>query len=1168
MRPRYLHAVLAGATALAIAAAAPAQAAGGPEQPDLTIPDAGAGRAHLPKNIAELADGIGQTAAAKAAAKAQAAAGARSRPTTAEEAKAAVKAKVQALAKAKAAPQPRATAGQQTRRSNVSPSLAGARGQISAFVELEAKAGVDLAKGGASAASVRANDAKVRTLAEQVVPRVARSGDRTTDEPQRISVTTAVVPGIVIRGDAAEIRALAGRSDVKSVYQITPKRLAAKNTDALTKATSAWTSAGLTGKGVRIGVIDTGLDYTHADFGGPGTPAAYTKAYGAKGTGSVPAGTYDATKYLGGYDFAGYDYEAGVPGMVPVPDNNPIDPRGEASFTVGHGTHTAGSAVGFGVTAAGKTFRGDYRTLTNVAGMKIGPGSAPQAGIYALKVFGDQGMSTDLAINALEWAADPNHDGNYADHLDIVSLSLGSDFAPADDPECLFVDKLAAIGTLSVISSGNGGDATDVGGSPGSARSALTVANTDSGAETHDGIKVTAPAAKVGTYPATNSTGYEGADVTAPVAYLGDGFTGCKAYTAAQAAQVKNKLVYLAYPSDEEYPACFDDDTWDDDRFVFAKNAGALGIVGGADAMDLDNLFSDLLPATTLLTSTEKALLPTIKAGTMTAQVGPSLLVSTSTVNSTRRDTLDYMSSRGVHGSLGIIKPDVAAPGVEIYSALSGGATDGQFLTGTSMAAPHVAGIAALVHQAHPKWTAQQVKAAVMNTAIHDVYSYDSWNGVRGGKVGPLRAGAGRVNALGAVQNTTLAYATGDPKLVSVTFGVVPVADKTVTQTKQVTVQNLGTKAATYTTSFARSTSMGSASITVSPASITVPAGGKATVNVTLKAVPSGLKRAIDPTSDQTWTDYVASISGRLVLTSGSAKLRVPVQAAPRLVSSMKAANATFKRGSATTSVSLTGRGVNSGGWSSLIAPFELKATSGKLSSTAHVGVPGSVLRSGDIRAVGFTSTEPQTKGGKGSTVAIAIAMEGEWTSMPTGVFPAARLDLDNDGKWEVEASVGQIYGPESDTFVATYATRAFKANGVQYSVGDTISVLPYNGLDADIDSTLQDNNVLVLPIPLAPLGISPSKGSIKVQAVTYSRYSEFSSWIFDKSPVFTANPYAPNYYSRGVKQLWYQDTPSTPLTVVRSSTTAVPGTGKLLVLHSHNQGTTNRWQIVPVTQK
>src|SRR5699024_3109872 len=142
-------------------------------------------------------------------------------------------------------------------------------------------------------------------------------------------------------------------------------------------------SFGHTGEGIRMGIIDTGVDYTHAAFGGPGTEEAYEEAYGEDGTGEVPEHLLDGAKYLGGWDFAGPNYDASgtTPGTTPIPqpDPNPID----APFTrahSGHGTHVAGTAAGYGVTAEGETFRGDYSTVGDISDWEVGPGSAPEAG--------------------------------------------------------------------------------------------------------------------------------------------------------------------------------------------------------------------------------------------------------------------------------------------------------------------------------------------------------------------------------------------------------------------------------------------------------------------------------------------------------------------------------------------------------------------------------------------------------------------------------------------------------------------------------------------------------------------------------------------------------------------------------------------------------------------
>ncbi len=103
---------------------------------------------------------------------------------------------------------------------------------------------------------------------------------------------------------------------------------------------------------------------------------------------------------VGGHDFVGDTYDANPTDPtyqpVPQPDPNPLD-------CAGHGSHVSGTVAGYGVNANGSTFTGEYSTLTSDAlhAMKVGPGMAPQASLYALKVLGCAG-STDVVIPALD----------------------------------------------------------------------------------------------------------------------------------------------------------------------------------------------------------------------------------------------------------------------------------------------------------------------------------------------------------------------------------------------------------------------------------------------------------------------------------------------------------------------------------------------------------------------------------------------------------------------------------------------------------------------------------------------------------------------------------------------------------------------------------------------
>jgi subtilisin family serine protease len=186
-------------------------------------------------------------------------------------------------------------------------------------------------------------------------------------------------------------------------------------------------AGGVTGRGVRIGIIDTGIDYMHGDFGGSGLLADYQQAAtdtsGWTTSPSSGPGQFPTAKVSGGWDFAGDAYNGGG---VPVPDPNPMD-------CYGHGTHVAGTAAGFGVTAAGATYTGPYNATDPYSTPpRIGPGVAPEATLYALRVFGCGGVSA-LVPEAIDWAIDPNADGHFSDHLDVINMSLGSDFGHAEE---------------------------------------------------------------------------------------------------------------------------------------------------------------------------------------------------------------------------------------------------------------------------------------------------------------------------------------------------------------------------------------------------------------------------------------------------------------------------------------------------------------------------------------------------------------------------------------------------------------------------------------------------------------------------------------------------------------------------------------------------------------
>ena len=207
---------------------------------------------------------------------------------------------------------------------------------------------------------------------------------------------------------------------------------------------SAVQTAGFDGSGVRVAVLDSGIDYTHAAFGGSGDPADYA----ADDPTIIEPGTFPTPKVVGGYDFVGSVWPSGPE----LPDPDPLDDGPEA----GHGTHVGHIIGGVG-------------------------GVAPGVDLYAVKVCSSVSTACSgiALIQGMEFAVDPDGDGNPADHVDVINMSLGADYGqPFDDDLSFAVNNATAIGVLTVSSAGNGSDKPYIQGTPSSAATALSVAQT------------------------------------------------------------------------------------------------------------------------------------------------------------------------------------------------------------------------------------------------------------------------------------------------------------------------------------------------------------------------------------------------------------------------------------------------------------------------------------------------------------------------------------------------------------------------------------------------------------------------------------------------------------------------------------------------------------------
>ena len=613
--------------------------------------------------------------------------------------------------------------------------------------------------------------------------------------------------GIAVQAAPGTLSELAALPGVKAVHEIPLVTLDNHSSVPLIGGLQAWGAYGKTGSGMRIGVIDTGVDYVHRGLGGSGSSADYVVATSAAtnveqatdnpGSFTIP-GIYPNFRVVGGFDFAGDAYNASgnAAAQVPHPDPNPLDCQG-------HGTHVTGTAAGNGVDSAGNAYLGPYNASTNTASMVIGPGVAPQASIYALRVFGCAG-STNLTSAAINWATDPNRDGDPSDHLDVINMSLGSAFGTPDDPSAASSNNAAAVGVIVVTSAGNSGDTYYDSGSPGSAVRAIATASSMDAAERADAIIVNTPAAIAGTYIASRSTLFAwGATPTRTgnVYYPATNQFGCDAWTGTDAANISGKIVLVDWKIGNNAFPC-----GSGVRAGRAQAAGAIGIIMADSTTFLDTAIGGNAAVPGMYTNVNVG--NTLKTQLTPGVVNPALNVTLSTLvvgesnDNARIDAVSSFSSRGPTTRSNGLKPDISAPGQTIWS-VDGTATgrngrSGRSLNGTSMASPHMAGVMALLKQAHPTWSVEQLKALAMNTAGHDLFSQF---GQTGDKYGVGRVGSGRVDIPAALSSSSIALNDDDSGSVSVSFGAVEVEGKYHAKRK-IRIENLGATDQTYTVSY------------------------------------------------------------------------------------------------------------------------------------------------------------------------------------------------------------------------------------------------------------------------------------------------------------------------------------------------------------------------------
>ncbi|MCF6411563.1 S8 family serine peptidase [Pseudalkalibacillus salsuginis] len=671
--------------------------------------------------------------------------------------------------------------------------------------------------------------------ANKLVNDKKRAKDKITkDNGKIITSYEKIYNGLFIQAKRSTLNELAELSEVKAIYPVNPVELHNDTSVDFIGAPQVWEKTvdgvNVTGEGITVAVIDTGIDYTHAAFGGEGT----TEAYDSNNPNVIEDGSFPTAKVIGGYDFVGTDYDAGSEDpakRVPMPDADPLDEQG-------HGSHV-------GATVAGQEVEGN-----------IGKGVAPDALLYAYKVFGKSG-STGVTTQALEMAADPNGDGDVSDHVDVVNMSLGSSYGHPNDPTAVATNLAVDAGIIVVASAGNSGNGPYITGSPAVAEKAISVAASVDDGVVVGGYNVNSPESIAGQYEAV-----EGA-ITTPL---------------SEAGPVTNDVVYVGR-------ACNGDELAGDptdkiallDRGTCAFTEKLKNVLnGGATAaVVVNNSAGD--PITM---GGDPVDIP----GVMISQVNGNLLKGAlkngETVNLTLSDeikipkpqladTIASFSSKGPGRGDGSFKPEISAPGFDIRSAAFGTGDAGTLMSGTSMAAPHIAGVAALLRQVHPDWSTEEIKSLIMNTST-PIQNLSE-------EVYPLsRQGAGRVQVAEAAEATTVAY----PQAIS--LGYTAVSDKvTEEKVKDLKVTNKDTEAKAYTVSWQNRHGEMSGPLTVKvPGKIEVKAGHSKKLTLDFAIEAAGL-------SDEAG---LHELDGYVVLTDNNGEVtRIPYQAVVEKVSDVKA---------------------------------------------------------------------------------------------------------------------------------------------------------------------------------------------------------------------------------------------------------------------------------------
>ena len=951
----------------------------------------------------------------------------------------------------------------------------------------------------------------------------------------------------VASGKLAEIHALPGVKAVHLPELIYP---ATETSVPFIGAHRAWDPSlqgGFRGEGVTIAVIDSGVDYTHAHLGGSGLTTVFN-SNNPTVVGDIA--DFPNLKVIGGFDFVGDNYNAADPNNnTPNPDPDPVDCRGN-----GHGTGTAGIAAGIGVNANGTAYTGAYNQSINFSSFRIGPGVAPKANLYAIRVFGCNAFSAAsnaVMTQAIDRALDPNQDGNFSDRARVVLLPGGGPFSTLpNSPVIAAINNGAAANVIYVGATGNGGDTYLAAGGPAIAEGALAVvANADNGLFAQN-IRVNTPGNIAGTYPgAVSEFGFPlNIQITKPLIY-GQPIEGCAPLT--NTTQVNGNIAFL------DRGTCT--------LTTKARNAQAAGAVAVIIANNTPTLPASVgddgtgsnitIPSFLLAQNAGDAIRVELNGGQVVnvsltpgdVTFQPGLANSYASFNP--YGGIYASTSRGPRVN-NTLKPDIAAPGTNIGSARVGSGSNFFYFTGTSSAAPHVAGTAALLAQKFPDATSRTIYDIIRSTSTGVFSGANSAPPERG----PSLVGGGGVNAQAAITANAFVKTTQQITATHL-YGEVILDATAQTHPNEITLGYYDDpRVATYAAQFRNLYNFPGANVTISNPTGTVQPNSTAKLSYQLNVDPAALKRIcapwISPTQAGNARHCLPELQGKVIFNLE------PILRSPfgpnyyvvRPASNMNAPTTVFNLSSpiGTLTLNLVGQGVNNGptlpgDWRSFASIFELQWIDPNDALTPPE------LDYFDLQTVGVRKV--------GDRIIFGLSTHYDWRSLNEVRFNVF-IDTNRDGRDDFHlftTSFPNAQGAPSDVQI----TRLFNINTQTFA---TQTFFTNSFSPATLDSALYYTNVVTLPITEALLGLSGAN-----RRFDYTVKTSFGNVVVDESALLSYDPANPGLNFGDTTM--FNDLPggTIPVSYTLSDFRAANSEGALLLHHFNTRG--NRAQVLPANQ-